>query len=374
MSIETTTYDIATRDPIESTTDQAATGIDLARVEAFAMQVAVDQGAASNAVLAYLGDRLGIWRALATSGPVTSEQLARHTGLAERYLREWLAAQASAGYVLYDAQTRAFTFPAEHALVLADDDSPAAMAGSYETIAAVWATVDRLAHGYATGEGVAWHEHDSRLFSGVERFFRPLYRNSLLTEWLPQVPGLVERLEEGITVLDVGCGLGTATVLMAEAFPSSTFVGVDYHEESVRRATEAAAEAGVSDRLTFEVNTTTSYEQRYDLICFFDTVHDLGDPVGALAHARSKLAEGGRVVAVEPFASDELAEGTDPVALRWYTASHSICMPNALAQGGEALGAQAGPKRTLEVFDDAGFGHVRHLASTAYNIVIEARD
>lgn len=373
MSIDTNLYDIATHEPIATTPEPGAAEIDLARVEAFAMQVAIDQGAASNAVLAYLGDRLGLWRTLATSGPVTSEQLAEHTGLAERYLREWLAAQASAGYVLYDAQTRAFTLPSEHAMVLADDDSPAAMAGSYETIAAVWASVDRLAHGYATGEGVAWHEHDSRLFSGVERFFRPLYRNSLLTEWLPQVPGLVERLEQGITVLDVGCGLGTATILMADAFPRSTFVGVDYHEESVRRATHAAAEAGVSDRLTFAVHSTTSYEQSYDLICFFDTVHDLGDPVGALAHARSKLAEDGLVVAVEPFAADELAEGTDPVALRWYTASHSICTPNALAQGGEALGAQAGPKRTLAVFDDAGFGHVRHLASTAYNIVIEAR-
>ena len=372
MSIDTTTYDIATREPID-TTEQVGTEIDFARVEAFAMQVAVDQGAAGNAVLAYLGDRLGIWRALATSGPVTSEQLAHHTGLAERYLREWLAAQASAGYVLYDAQTRAFTFPAEHAIVLADDDSPAAMAGSYETIAAIWSSVDKLAHGYATGEGVAWHEHDSRLFSGVERFFRPLYRGSLLTEWLPQVPGLVERLEQGIEVLDVGCGLGTATILMAEAFPNSTFVGVDYHEESVRLATEAAAEAGVSDRLTFEVQRTTSYAGSYDLICFFDTVHDLGDPVGALAHARSKVADGGLVVAVEPFAPDELAEGTDPVALRWFTASHSICMPNALAQGGAALGAQAGPKRTLEVFDDAGFAHVRHVASTAYNMVIEAR-
>ena len=373
MSIDTNTYDIATREPIGTTIEQVPAEIDFARVEAFAMQVAVDQGAAGNAVLAYLGDRLGIWRALATSGPVTSEGLAQRTGLAERYLREWLAAQTAAGYVLYDAATGAFTFPQEHAIVLADDNSPAAMAGSYETIAAVWASVDALAHGYATGEGVAWHEHDSRLFSGVERFFRPLYRNSLLTEWLPEVPGLVERLQDGIEVLDVGCGLGTATILMAEAFPNSTFIGVDYHEESVRRATEAAAEAGVSDRVTFEVHHTTSYEDSFDLICFFDTVHDLGDPVGALAHARSKLVDGGLVVAVEPYAPDEHVTGEDPVALRWYAASHSICMPNALAQGGAALGAQAGARRTLEVFSDAGFAHVRHLASTAYNIVIEAR-
>jgi SAM-dependent methyltransferase len=347
--------------------------IDEGALEAFAGRVAADQGAAYNSVLAYLGDRLGLWRTLASAGPVTSAGLAARSGLAERYVHEWLCAQAATGYVTYDPTRDTFTLPVEHALVLADDDSPVANAATFEVIAAVWASVDRLAHAYASGDGVGWHEHDPRLFSGVERFFRTLYRNSLVSEWLPALDGLVERLERGIRVVDVGCGLGSATVILAEAFPASTFVGVDYHEESVRRATAAAAEAGVGDRVTFEVGDASSYAGRYDLVLFFDALHDMGDPVGALAHARESLTPGGRVVAVEPFAEDTLeANLQNPVAAVFYAASSCLCVPNSISQGGAALGAQAGAARTIAAFDQAGLVHAQVAAATPFNLVIQA--
>jgi SAM-dependent methyltransferase len=347
---------------------------DLAVLEAFAGKVAADQAAAYNAVLVYLGDRLGLWKALSSVDAVTSAELAEHSGLAERYVREWLSTQAAAGYVVYDGQDGTFTLPAEHALVLADDDSPVAGVAAFEVISAVSASVDKLAHAYVTGEGVGWHEHDQRLFGGVERFFRTLYRGSLTTEWLPAVDGLVERLEAGIRVADIGCGLGSATIMLAEAFPASTFVGVDYHDESVRRATAAAEAAGVADQVRFEVGDASSYAGDFDLVCFFDALHDMGDPVGALAHARSVLTPGGLVMAVEPFAEDGLeANLANPVAASFYAASSCLCVPNSVAQGGEALGAQAGPARLVSTFRNAGFTKAAVAAATPYNLVIEAR-
>lgn len=351
-----------------------AASVDLAAVEEFYGTVAQHQGAAYNAVLAYLGDRLGLWRTLATSGPVTSSELAERSGLAERYLREWLSAQAAAGYLTYEATEKTFTLPPEAAAVLADEDSPAFAAATYEVIAAVWAATDKLAHAYATGEGVAWHDHDARLYTGVDRFYGVSYRAHLVQEWLPAVDGLVERLEAGIRVADVGCGLGTATILMAEAFPRSTFVGVDSHEESIRSARAAAQDAGVTDRTTFEVADASSHEGGFDLICFFDAVHDLGDPVGALAHARRHLAPGGTVFAVEPYAEDSLEDNlANPVALPFYAASSCLCVPHSLADGGAALGAQAGPARLTAAFVEAGFSDARVVASTVGNLVIAAR-
>jgi len=348
--------------------------LDLAKVEEFAMRVAIDQATASHALLTYLGDRLGLWKTLASMDGATSEQLAERSGLAERYVREWLSAHAAGGYVDYDPATRSFSLSAEHAMVLADDDGPATQIGGFEVTAAMWASADRLAHGYATGDGVGWHEHDSRLFSGVDRFFRNLYRTSLLAEWLPTVDGLTERLEAGIRVIDVGCGLGSATIQLAEAFPASTFVGVDYHEESIRRATAAAEEAGVADRVRFEVGDATSYAGTYDLVCFFDAIHDMGDPVGALAYARGVLAPGGQVFAVEPFAHDRLEDALgSPVALSYFVSSSCLCVPNSVSQGGAALGAQAGPARITAAFVDAGFSAARVASATPYNLVLEAR-
>lgn len=350
------------------------TQIDLTAVEEFYGKVAVDQAAAYNAVLAYLGDRLGLWRTLASVESATSAELAERSGLAERYLREWLSAQAAAGYVTYDAATGSFAMSPEAAMVLADETGPAFAGATYEVIAAVWASTDRLAHAWTTGEGVAWDEHDARLYRGVDRFYSVAYRTSLVAEWLPAVDGLVERLESGIRVADVGCGLGTATILMAEAFPRSTFVGIDSHEESVRRARVAAQGAGVADRVTFEVGDASSYAGAFDLVCFFDAVHDMGDPVGVLAHARSLLAPGGVAFAVEPYAEDTLEDNLlNPVALPFYAASSCLCVPHSIADGGAALGAQAGPGKLTAAFVDAGFTTARIAATTVGNLVIEGR-
>ncbi len=347
--------------------------LDATAVQEFAVKILGDRALATNAVLVYLGDRLGLWRALADGSHVTSEQLADRTGLAERYVREWLSAQAAAGYVTYQPADRTFSLPAEHAAVLADDDSPAASAGGFEVTAATWAGVERLAHAFATGEGVGWHEHDSRLFTGVERFFRPLYSSSLLQEWLPAVNGLVERLRQGIRVVDVGCGLGTATLLMAEAFPASSFTGVDYHSECIQRASYAAERAGLGN-VTFEQAGATEFlGGPYDLICYFDALHDMGDPVGALSYAKASLAPGGRVFAVEPGAADQLEANLHPLGLAWYVASTTLCVPGSLSQDGQAaLGAQAGAARTLGVFGEAGFGDARQVAATVFNLVYEA--
>lgn len=356
------------------TTELQRPALDLAAVEAFVGKVATDTAIAYNSILVYLGDRLGLWRSLGSAGSVTSAELADRSGIAERYVREWLSAQVAAGYVVYEPTTQTFTLPDAHAVVLADDDSPAAHIAGFEVIASVWSAVDDLAHAWATGQGVAWGEHDSRLFTGVDRFYRTFYRASLVAEWLPAVDGLVERLESGIRVLDVGCGLGSATIMMAAAFPASTFVGVDFHEDSIRRATAAAAEAGVSDRVRFEVADATAYDGTYDLVCFFDAVHDMGDPVGALAHARAVLTPGGQVFAVEPAAEDRLEDTvTGPAALTYFAASSLLCVPASVHQGGAALGAQAGPARLLGAFAEAGFPTARVAARTPFNLVLDAR-
>lgn len=349
--------------------------LDFGKLEEFAGKVSGDQAAAYNAILVYLGDRLGLWRALASVGSATVAELAQRSGIAQRYLQEWLSAQAANGYVTYDAATESFTLSVEAAAVLAEEESPAALMSGFELIAAVWAAVDKLANVYTTGDGLAWHEHDPRLFNAVARFYGTLYRNSLLTEWLPAIDGLTERLESGIRVLDVGCGLGVPTIMLAEAFPNSTFVGVDYHDESIRLAAAAAVEAGVSDRVQFEVADGTSYSGTYDLVLFFDAVHDFGDPVGALAHARGLLAPGGQVVAVEPYAEDTLEANLDnnPIAAVFYVGSSALCVPHSVSEGGAALGAQAGPAKLTGAFRDAGFARADVAIATATNLVIDAR-
>ena len=349
--------------------------LDFGKLEEFAGKVAGDQAAAYNAILVYLGDRLGLWQALASLETATSAELAERAGITPRYVQEWLSAQAANGYLTYDAATESFTMSTEAAAVLAEEESPTAMMAGFELIAAVWAGVDKLAHAYTTGEGVGWHEHDPRLFSGVARFYGTMYRNSLLTEWLPAVEGLIDRLQSGMRVLDVGCGLGVPTIMLAEAFPNSTFVGVDYHEESIRLAQAAALEAGVADRVHFEVAGATSYEGSHDLVLFFDAVHDFGDPVAALAHARSVLAPGGRIVAVEPYAEDTLeANLANPIAGVFYVGSSALCVPHSVSEGGAALGAQAGPARLTAAFRDAGFATAAVAIATATNLVIEATD
>ena len=375
MSIDTATERNESTEVTEQTDaiEQTDATFDLARVEAFALKVAGDQAAGSNAVQVYLGDRLGIWSALASVPATTSTGLADRTGLSERYLREWLSAQAAAGYLTYEPDTQTFALPAEHAAVLADDSSPAAMIGGFEVTAGVWAGVERLAHAFATGEGIGWHEQDPRVFTGVERFFRPLYSSSLLADWLPAVDGLVDRLREGARVIDVGCGLGTPTLMMAQAFPASEFVGVDYHRASIERATYAAERAGVQN-VSFEVATAADLGSGYDVVCFFDALHDMGDPAGALREAKAALTPGGLVFAVEPGAGDHLEDNLHVLGVAWYAASTALCLPGSLSQEGHlGLGAQAGATRTLEVFAQAGFGRARVVAQTPFNLVYEAR-
>ena len=260
------------------------------------------------------------------------------------------------------------------ATCLAEEESPVASMAGFELIAGVWAGVDRLAHAYTTGAGVPWHEQDPRVFSSVARFYATMYRNSLLTEWFPGIDGLVAELETGIRVLDIGCGHGVPTIMLAEAFPNSRFVGVDYHEESIRQAAQAAHEAGVGGRAHFHVGDAAEVEGEYDLVLFFDAVHDLGDPVGALARARSVLAPGGRVVAIEPFAEDTLeANLANPVAPVFYVGSSALCVPHSISEGGAALGAQAGPAKLTGAFREAGFSYAEVAVTTATNLVIEGR-
>ena len=361
--------------------DSPAAGLlPLARVEAdvierFAETVATDQARSTAGALAYIGDRLGIWAAMAGIGPVTSGELADVTGLHERYLREWLATQTAVGYITYDPGTGRFSLPPEHAAVLADESSPAALAGGFESLAAFWAVADRIADDFRSGDGIPWSEQDHRLFSGVDRFFRPLYERSLTTEWLPALDGTVATLERGGRVLDVGCGFGTSTILMAEAYPRSTFHGIDPHAGSIAAARDAAAKAGVADRVTFQTaSALDDVGTGWDLICFFDAFHHLGDPITAARRARQSLGEEGTLMLVEPRATDRLEDNLDLVGLTFYSASTLVCVPDALSQrGATALGGQAGAARLREVVAEAGFSRFRQAVETPFNVVIEVR-
>jgi SAM-dependent methyltransferase len=351
------------------------TELDMSKVEEFALKVATDAATAKAGVLTYIGDRLGIWAAMADSGPITSEQLASLTGYNERYLQDWLATQASIGYLTYDAANRRFTLPAEHAPVLADEDSPAFGHGAVAINLALYAAADRVADAFRTGDGIAWGDHHPILYTAVDRFFRPLYERSLVSEWLPALDGIVERLERGARVLDVGCGYGTSAILMAQAFPQSQFHGVDVHAESILAAREAAARAGVEDRVTFAVGDATSVTgQPYDLVCFFDAFHHLGDPTAAARQVRSVLAGDGTLMLVEPLAADRVEDNLHLIGTAYYGASVLLCLPDAKAQGADdALGGQAGAARLSTVLHEAGFGQVRVAAKADFNIVVEAR-
>jgi SAM-dependent methyltransferase len=347
-----------------------ANTLDLDAVTAFAEKVGVDQAITYGAAMAYVGDRLGLWAALAAAGPVTSQELAGRTGLAERYLREWLASQAAAGY-LEHADGR-FTLTPERAAVLAVPDSPAALAGGFELAAAVWAVTGQLVDAFRTGRGISWSEQDPRLAGAVDRCFHPNYLTYVVDEWLPALDGVVAKLRSGARVLDVGCGLGTATLMIADAFPDAAVHGVDPLEESVRVAADRAA-----GRATFGVGTATDYPaDDWDVVLFFDALHDMGDPLAAAQHARKAVAEDGTVVLVEPAAGDRLEDNLHPVGLAYYATSTALCVPGALSQAVDhdhVLGNQAGTRRIAEVLAQAGFSQVREAARTPFHVVIEAR-
>jgi SAM-dependent methyltransferase len=352
-----------------------ATGIDEAKLEAFMGQAVTDMGAIISAPLMVIGEKLGLYKAMAGAGPLSSQEVAERSGAAERYVREWLRNQAAGGYVTYDPESDRYTLPDEHALALADEDSPFYILGVYDSIASLYADEDQILETFRSGGGMGWHEHDHRLFRGTERFFRPGYRAHLVAEWIPALEGVQAKLERGAKVADIGCGHGVSTVIMADAFPNSEFFGFDYHDASIKRAREAAREAGVEDRITFEVAAAKDYPGGdYDLVCVFDSLHDMGDPVGASAHVLETLDSDGTWMIVEPFANDRVEDNLNPVGRVFYGASTVICTPASLAQEvGLALGAQAGEARLTEVLNRGGFTRVRRATETPFNLILEAR-
>lgn len=325
-----------------------------------------DVGASVTGALIVLGDQLGLYKAMGDGEPVTSQQLAQKTGLKERYLREWLAGQASAGYVDYDEGSDSFSLSPEQAMAFAEEDSPAFFAGAFEIIQSMWLDEPKVEEAFRNGSGLGWHEHSKCLFRGTERFFRPGYNAHLTAEWIPALDGVKAKLERGATVADVGCGHGSSTILMAQAYPQSRFHGFDYHGPSIERAREAAEKAGVGDRITFERASAKDFpERKYDLVTMFDCLHDMGDPVGAAKHAYESLKDDGTVLLVEPYANDLLDDNVNPVGRLFYAASTFICTPNSLSQEvGLGLGAQAGEARLRKVFSEAGFTRFRRATET----------
>lgn len=341
----------------------------------FVMKAVGEMGAAMNAALIVIGDKLGLYKAMAGAGPVTSQELAKKTGTTERYVREWLAAQAAGGFITYDPASQTYTLPPEQAFALADEQSPVFLPGFFDIVAACVKDEPKIREAFRTGKGVGWHEHDHALFAGTERFFRPNYRANLIGSWIPALEGVEAKLKAGAKVADVGCGLGTSTVLMAQAYPKSTFVGYDYHQGSIDMAREAASKASVGDRVKFEVAKAKDYPGRdYDFVAFFDCLHDMGDPEGAARHVHQTLKRHGTWMLVEPFANDKLEDNLNPIGRVFYGASTMLCTPASLSQEvGLGLGAQAGEKRLSSILKSAGFSKVRRATETPFNIVLEAR-
>jgi SAM-dependent methyltransferase len=349
--------------------------IDSTRLEAFVTRAMGDLIAGYTGVMVSLGQKLGLYKALAGAGPLSAKEVARRSGCAERYVREWLNAQAAGGYLGYHAVSDTYELAPEQAMVLADEDSPVFLPHAWNVPAAMWLDEPKALDAFRTGRGVAWGEHDGRMACGVAAFYRNGYRANLVPQWLPALDGVVEQLEAGIAVADVGCGHGHSTLLMAEAFPKSRFFGFDTHAASIVEAQRHAAEAGVVHRAQFSMARATDYpDQRFGLICFFDTLHDLGDPVAAARHAAEVLAPGGTVMLVEPFAHDRLEDNLSPVGQLYYTGSTLICCAHSISEGGKlVLGAQAGEARLAEVFRKAGFTHFRRAAETPFNLIFEVR-
>jgi 2-polyprenyl-3-methyl-5-hydroxy-6-metoxy-1,4-benzoquinol methylase len=343
------------------------------KLNAFMGKAVGDIGAALSANMVLLGDKLGLYKAMAKAGPVTPAELAKVTKTAERYVREWLGNQAAGGYVTYDAGTGRYTLPEEQAMALADESSPCFLPGAFQVIAATFMAEPKIEQRFKTGKGLGWSEHDHRLFEGTERFFRPNYVGNLVANWIPSLDGVEARLKTGAKVADVGCGLGASTIIMAKAFPKSTFVGFDYHKPSILGARKRAKEAGL-ENVKFDVAKSTDYPGKdYDFVTHFDCLHDMGDPVGAAKHVKKTLAPGGTWMIVEPFAGDRVEENLNPVGRVFYAASTMICVPASLAYNGPALGAQAGEAKLRDVVMRGGFARFRLATHTPFNLVLEAK-
>ena len=357
-----------------STIEQAVE-IDGDKLMAFVFRAVDEVGATLNAALVVMGDKLGLYRALAGAGALSPAELAARTGTAERYVREWLNAQAAGGYVAYDPDSGLYTLPPEQTVALTDPDSPAFLPGFFQL--ALGSVIDspKIVEAARSGDGFGWHEHVHDVHDGCERFFRPGYNASLIPDWLPALDGVVDKLERGARVADVGCGHGSSTILMAQAFPNSTFVGTDYHDGSIETARQRAEEAGVSDRVHFHVAPAAAYSgSKYDLVTMFDCLHDMGDPVGAARHVRETLKPDGTWMIVEPNAGDRVEENLNPIGRAYYGFSTLLCTPASLSQDvGLALGAQAGEARIGDVVTTGGFTSFRRATETPFNLVFEAR-
>ena len=352
-----------------------AQSVDQAKLDEFMGRFVGDLGAAMSAALVVIGDRLGLYRAMADGEPVSAEQLAERTGTDPRYVREWLSNQAAGGYVGYDPAGKVFFLTPEQSLALAQEGSPAFVPGAFQVATALTKDEEKIADAFVGRHGVGWHEHHHDLFSGTERFFRPGYAANLISSWIPALDGVQTKLESGGSVADVGCGHGASTILMAQAFPRVRFVGFDYHEASIERARAAAADAGLGDRVSFEIASAKQYPgDEYDLVAMFDCLHDMGDPVGAAAHVLETLASDGTWLIVEPYAGDRLEDNLGPVGRVFYGASTLVCTPASRDQEvGLALGAQAGEARLREVVTAGGFTRFRRATETPFNLVLEAR-
>ena len=344
------------------------------KLNEFMGNVVRDLGAVTHAATIVIGDQLGLYKALAEA-PMSAEQLAKATGTDARYVLEWASAQAASGYAQYDSATQKFSLREEQALALATEGSPAFVPGGFQVAMAMFVAVPRLVEAFRTGVGVGWHEHHAALFAGTERFFRPGYAANLVSQWIPALDGVEAKLKAGARVADVGCGHGASTVIMAQAYPKSTFVGYDYHAPSITQAREAAARGGVGNRVQFQVAQAHTFEgSDFDLVAMFDCLHDMGDPVGAARHVRQSLKPDGTWMLVEPFANDRLEDNLNPVGRIYYSASTCICTPASRSQHvGLCLGAQAGEGRLRAVATQGGFSQLRRATETPFNLILELR-
>lgn len=344
------------------------------KLNAFLGKMVTEMGAAANGALIIMGDKLGLYKALAANGPMTSEQLSEKTATTERYVREWLSAQAASEYIEYDVESEKFSMTPEQTAVFGDEESPVLMTGAFYAVSSMYQDEPKIEHAFRSGEGVSWGDHDGCLFCGTEKFFRPSYKANLVSAWIPALDGVEEKLKKGAHVADVGCGHGVSTVVMAQAFPKSEFIGYDFHNESLEHASALAKAEGVTN-ISFKMASAKTFPANgYDLVTFFDCLHDMGDPVGACAHVVKALKPDGTCMIVEPFANDTLQENLNPVGRAYYAFSTMICTPSSISQEvGLGLGAQAGEKRLKEVAISGGFSRFRRAADTPFNLILEAR-
>lgn len=349
--------------------------IDPDKLNEFLGRGVIDFGAVFHAAAVLIGDKLGLYKKLAELGPMNSNDLAKATGTAERYVREWLGSQSAGGYVSYDSATDRYYLTEEQAFGLADENSPAFLPGAFQVALSAVKAEPKIAEAFRTGAGLGWHEHDAQLFHGTERFFRPSYAANLVSSWIPALDGVEPLLKQGAKIADVGCGLGASTILMAQAYPNSTVIGFDFHPKSIELARRRATEASVGDRVRFEVAKAKEYPGKdYDFVTFFDCLHDMGDPKGAAVHVRETLKANGTWMIVEPFAGDRVEHNLNPVGRAFYSASTLICTPASLSQEvGAALGAQAGEARLRETVMGGGFSRFRRATQTPFNLILEAK-